>query len=94
MPVSFSDFKTVLFAEGAIILPVFLHFACLKYFCNIMILVVYINEKRQIQKHRPHGGPLSMFDCSKIYSTTPLGHFFDENQQMLKVIYCGMDGID
>ena len=54
-----------------------------------------INEKRQIQKHRPHSGPLSMFDCSKIYiRTAPVGQFFDENQQMLKVIYCGMDGID
>ena len=38
MPVSFSGFKTVLFADGAIILPVFLHFASLKYCCNIMIV--------------------------------------------------------
>ena len=38
MPVSFSGSKTVLFAEGAIILPVLLHFACSKYFCNIMIV--------------------------------------------------------
>ena len=26
--------------------------------------------------------------------TIPLVHFFDENLQILKVIFCGMDGID